>query len=119
MMAAASQTQERDSRMTNYADFQIGLYFAGLAGQLPPYPLGFTGLEAAAQAKMEHRLWDYVAGGAGDEHTQRANVEAFGRWGVLPRMLSGAADRDLSVELFGLRLPAPIFMAPIGVIGVM
>lgn len=105
--------------MPNYADFQIGLYFAGLGGELPAYPLTFAGLEAAAQQKMEHRLWDYVAGGAGDEHTQRSNVAAFERWGILPRMLSGAAERDLSIELFGHRLPTPVFMAPIGVIGVM
>ncbi|WP_296602683.1 alpha-hydroxy-acid oxidizing protein [Nocardioides sp.] len=105
--------------MANYADFQIGLYFAGLGGQLPPYPLTFAGLEAAAAEKMEHRLFDYVAGGAGDEHTQRHNVEAFERWGILPRMLSGAAERDLSVELFGHRWPAPVFLAPIGVLGVM
>lgn len=105
--------------MPNYADFQIGLYFAGLGGELPAYPLTFAGLEAAAQEKMEHRLWDYVAGGAGDEHTQRSNVAAFERWGILPRMLSGAAERDLSVELFGHQLPTPVFMAPIGVLGVM
>src|SRR6187431_3445323 len=105
--------------MANYADFQLGLYFAGLGGELPPYPVGFAALEVAAREKMEHRLWDYVAGGAGDEHTQRANVAAFERWGILPRMLAGAAERDLSVELFGHTLPSPVFMAPIGVIGVM
>src|SRR6266542_4215835 len=32
-------------------------------------------------------------------------------------MLVGAARRDLSVELFGMRLPSPLLMAPIGVIG--
>lgn len=105
--------------MANYADFQIGLYFAGLGGELPPYPLTFAGWEAAARDKLEHRLWDYVAGGAGDEHTQRGNVAAFERWGILPRMLSGAAERDLSIELFGHRLPTPVFLAPIGVLGVM
>lgn len=108
-----------DTNMPNFADFQIGLYFAGLGGQLPAYPLSFAGLEAAAQEKMEHRLWDYVAGGAGDEHTQRGNVAAFERWGILPRMLSGAAERDLSIELFGRTHPTPVFMAPIGVLGVM
>src|SRR6201999_1536497 len=35
----------------------------------------------------------------------------------IPRMFVGAAERDLSVDLFGLSLPAPVFMAPIGVIG--
>ena len=48
--------------MANYADFQLGLYFAGLGGELPPYPVGFAALEAAAREKMEHRLWDYVEG---------------------------------------------------------
>ena len=105
--------------MANFADFQTGLYFAGLGGQLPPYPLTFAGLEAAARERMEHRLWDYVSGGAGDEHTQRGNVAAFERWGIVPRMLSGAAERDLSVELFGHRLPTPLLMSPIGVLGVM
>ncbi|EUA76391.1 FMN-dependent dehydrogenase family protein [Mycobacterium xenopi 4042] len=33
-------------------------------------------------------------------------------------MFVGAKDRDLSVELFGLSLPSPVFMAPIGVIGI-
>ncbi|MGF6946218.1 hypothetical protein BKA18_006071 [Streptomyces auratus] len=55
--------------------------------------------------------------GAGDEGTQRANVTAFERWGLIPRMMVGATDRDLSVDLFGIRLPAPLFMAPVGVIG--
>ena len=32
-------------------------------------------------------------------------------------MLVGATERDLSVELWGRRWPAPVFMAPIGVIG--
>jgi lactate 2-monooxygenase len=62
-------------------------------------------------------VWSYVAGGAGDEHTQRANASAFQRWGVVPRRFVGAAARDLSVELFGMTLSAPVFMAPIGVIG--
>jgi hypothetical protein len=54
-----------------------------------------------------------VAGGAGSEHTQRANVSAFRRWGLIPRMFASAAQRDLSVDLFGMRLPSPLLMAPI------
>ncbi|MCW2798852.1 MAG: lactate 2-monooxygenase, partial [Aeromicrobium sp.] len=38
---------------------------------------------------------------------------------IYPRMLAGAAERDLSINLFGHHLPTPLFMAPIGVIGVM
>jgi lactate 2-monooxygenase len=105
--------------VANYADFQLGIYLAGLGGEKPAFPVSFTELEAEAHAVMQPELFDYVAGGAGDERTQSANVEAFRRRGLVPRMLAGAAERDLSVDLFGLTLPTPLFMCPIGVLGVM
>ncbi|MGN6250206.1 MAG: alpha-hydroxy-acid oxidizing protein [Marmoricola sp.] len=105
--------------MPNYSDFQLGVYLTGLTGVVPEYPFDFAGLETAAASVMEEKLLDYVAGGAGNERTQELNVAAFDRWGIVPRMLAGAAERDLSVELFGHRLPTPLFMAPIGVIGAM
>src|SRR5580700_2829794 len=79
--------------------------------------MDFAGLEARAAQALPPSVLSYVAGGAGDEGTQRANVTAFSRWGLMPRMFAGATRRDLSVELFGLTLPSPVFMAPIGVIG--
>src|SRR5271166_4651851 len=36
---------------------------------------------------------------------------------MIPRMMAGASQRDLSIQLFGMSLPTPIFMAPIGVVG--
>jgi lactate 2-monooxygenase len=58
-----------------------------------------------------------VAGGCGNEHTQNINVSAFERWGLIPRMFVGAAKRDMSISPFGMRFPSPLFMSPIGVIG--
>jgi lactate 2-monooxygenase len=58
-----------------------------------------------------------VSGGAGDERTQRVNRTAFDGWGLMPRMLNAHRERDLSVQVFGLTLPSPVFMAPIGVTG--
>ena len=101
----------------HFGDYQIEIYFQGLAGVVPSLPMAFAELEAKAATALPPSVWSYVAGGAGDERTQRANCEAFERWGLIPRMFVGAAQRDLSVELFGLTLPAPLFMAPIGVIG--
>lgn len=65
---------------------------------------------------MSAGLVSYVAGGCGDEHTQNINVTAFARWGLIPRMFVGASKRDMSINLFGMSLPSPIFMSPIGVI---
>ncbi|OBK96235.1 lactate 2-monooxygenase [Mycobacterium asiaticum] len=100
-----------------FGDYQLEIYFQGLAGVTPPLPMAFAELEAKAAMAMPPSVWSYVVGGAGDEHTQRANREAFDRWGLMPRMFIGATDRDLSVDLFGMKLPSPLFMAPIGVIG--
>ncbi|UVO11288.1 alpha-hydroxy-acid oxidizing protein [Mycobacterium sp. SVM_VP21] len=101
-----------------FGDYQFEIYLQGLAGVVPALPMTFTELEAKAAAALSPSVWSYVAGGAGDERTQRANVTAFDGWGLIPRMFVGAAERDLSIEMFGLRLPSPVFMAPIGVIGI-
>jgi lactate 2-monooxygenase len=103
--------------MDNYGDWQLDIYVRGLSGTEPTLPMSYAELERRAEQAMDPRVWSYVAGGAGDERTQRANVDAFDRWGLMPRMLSGVADRDLSIEIFGQRLPTPLLLAPIGVIG--
>ncbi|TXH08698.1 MAG: lactate 2-monooxygenase [Spirochaetes bacterium] len=101
-----------------FGDYQSEIYLQGSAGVVPTLPMAFAELEAKASAAMPPGVWSYVAGGAGDERTQRANVTAFERWGLMPRMLVGATQRDLSVEMFGMKLLAPVFLAPIGVIGI-
>ncbi|MGV9973313.1 lactate 2-monooxygenase [Nocardia beijingensis] len=103
--------------MTNFGDYQNEIYFQGLGGVLPDFPMTYADLEAKAQAALPPGIWSYVAGGAGDELTQRANVTAFEKLGLIPRMLRASKTRDLSIELFGMTLPTPIFLAPVGVIG--
>ncbi len=46
----------------------------------------------------------------------KANRDAFERVRIVPRMLRGPASRALGVELFGRTLPAPLLLAPIGVL---
>ena len=79
--------------MSNYGDYQIEIYFQGLSGVRSDLPMTYGELEARAAASLSPELLSYVAGGAGNEHTQRLNVEAFDRWGLMPRMLRGAAER--------------------------
>lgn len=103
--------------MAHFGDYQNEIYLQGLSGVVPSLPMAFADWEAKAELALPPSIWSYVAGGAGDERTQRANCEVFARWGLVPRMFAGAAQRDLSVEMFGLTLPSPVFLAPIGVIG--
>ena len=105
--------------MAHFGDMQNAIYNAGLNGILPDFPVDFATLQERAQSALSPSLLNYVQGGCGDEHTQDRNAQAFHDWGMVPRMLVDCSERDLSIELFGLRLPSPIFMAPIGLNGEM
>src|SRR5258707_906786 len=94
---------------------ELQLYGRGLGGGKPSVPGPLDLLEAKAKEILPPRAYDYVAGGAGGEDTMRANREAFYRRRIVPRMLRDVAKRDLSVELLGTRLPAPILLGPVGV----
>lgn len=104
--------------MANHGDWQLGIYLEGLNGAQPGLPMSFGELSRRAQEAMTREVWSYVTGGAGDEATQDGNVKAFGRWGLVPRMLRGVAQRDLSVQLYDHALPTPLLLAPVGVIGI-
>jgi lactate 2-monooxygenase len=54
---------------------------------------------------------------AGDGRIQQANIDAYSHYGIIPRMMVSPPQRDLSIDLFGERLNSPIFMCPIGLIG--
>jgi lactate 2-monooxygenase len=110
-------TEPSPARAVAFGDYQLEIYLAGLSGIVPALPMDFAGLEARAAKALPDTVLSYVAGGAGDEQTQRVNVAAFRAWGLVPRMFVGAATRDLSVNLCGLPLQSPLLMAPIGVLG--
>jgi lactate 2-monooxygenase len=83
-----------------------------------PWPIGAEDWEARAAAALEPGPFGYIAGGAGEEGTMRANREAFDRRRLRPRMLTGNVERDLSVEVLGTRSPFPFFLAPVGVLSI-
>jgi lactate 2-monooxygenase len=95
---------------------QREIYLNGAAGIRPRVPADFAALEQRARAQLRPERFAYIAGGAGAESTIRRNRAAFERWRILPRMLRDVEQRDLSVTLFGQRLPTPFLLAPIGVL---
>ena len=97
-------------------EIQGRIYRAGVFGHRPVVPVEPAALAAAAEQRMSPEAWAYVAGGAGQHRTVQANVDAFARHRIVPRMLVDVGERDLSVELLGHRLPAPLLLAPIGVL---
>ncbi|MGZ4567019.1 MAG: alpha-hydroxy-acid oxidizing protein [Blastococcus sp.] len=93
---------------------QDEVYRAGVYGRHPRVPTAARALQARAKQALNARAYSYVAGGAGDEATQRANRASFDRWAVVPRVLRDVSTRDTSVELFGRRLPGPLLLGPVG-----
>jgi len=105
--------------MSEKASFQVGhqleMYRRGDAGHPAGVPFAVEELEALAKARMSAEDYDWCAGTAGGGATGRANLGAFDRWRIQPRMLADIAERELSVEVFGKRWPVPFAIAPIGV----
>ena len=68
--------------------------------------------EDEARRKLPRAHYDYVAGGAQDEVTLRANRAAFQGIMLRPRVLRGAFQGDLATELLGVTLDMPVLIAP-------
>jgi 4-hydroxymandelate oxidase len=75
--------------------------------------LALADFEPAARKRMDHSVYEYVASGAGDEISLRANQTAFERIFLLPRVLRGVTPVDPRVTLFGTKLPIPVLLAPV------
>ena len=94
---------------------QMEIYQLGLAGKKLSIPIPLSELEKKAAEVLTPQAYDYVAGSASGERTARANLAAFDHWHIVPRMLRDVSERDLSVELLGHSLPAPLLLGPVGV----
>ncbi|WP_018687196.1 lactate 2-monooxygenase [Actinokineospora enzanensis] len=101
--------------MGGHAQYQNEIYLQGLADRTPPFTTDNTRLADVAGATMDPGAFGYVAGGAGSGATTRANRDAFDRWRIVPRVLTDATERDLSVTVLGTSMPAPVLLAPVGV----
>ena len=67
----------------------------------------------AAQARLDPAVWAYVNGGAGDEHTLRANAEAWQSLTLWPRVLRPLAGGHTRTWLGMHALAHPILLAPV------
>jgi lactate 2-monooxygenase len=104
--------------VTELENYQDEIYLTGLTGAVPDLPVDLGRLEEAAQAVMTPRAFDYVAGSAGSGDTAAENLTAFGRWRLVPRMLTDVSAPSYRSALLGAELSAPFLLAPIGVLSI-
>jgi lactate 2-monooxygenase len=102
-----------------FADFQNEIYLKGLFGEIPALPFDWREMRDAALQIMSEQAIGYVEGSSGTEQTAQANRDAFDHWRLIPRMLRGVpAARDHSTSILGTDMPAPVMLAPIGVLSI-
>ena len=94
---------------------QKDIYIKGISGDKPKVPTDFVNLQEKAATKMSEEAYAYIAGGAGLEDTMKENRQVFNQWRIAPKMLKDVSERDISIELFGKKLPTPLLTCPIGV----
>src|SRR5690349_5849753 len=76
--------------------------------------LNLQQLEVLARDRLDPSLYDYIAGGSGDEWTLHENRAAWSRIQLLPRMLRGVANRSLATTVLGTPLSMPVLVPPMG-----
>jgi lactate 2-monooxygenase len=103
----------------SFAQFQNEIYLKGLFGEQPPMPFDWREIRDAALAVMTDQAVGYVEGSAGIETTAQANRDAFDHWRLVPRMLRGIpAARSHAATVLGTAMPAPVMLAPVGVLSI-
>jgi len=76
-------------------------------------PINLLEMEALAQEKLPQGAFDYMAGGAHDEVTLRANRDSFDRIALKYRVLVDVSECDLSTTVLGQKVSMPALIAPV------
>ncbi len=72
----------------------------------------FHDFRRLAEKRLPGPVFNYIDGGADDESTLRRNTSAFRECDLIPRVLTGVKDIDLSVEGMGQKLKLPVYLSP-------
>ena len=65
-----------------------------------------------AKQRLPSPIFHYIDGGSDDEVTLARNTSAFDAVDLVPNVLAGISDVDLSVSVLGQKLDMPLFMSP-------
>ena len=72
----------------------------------------FHDFRRLARRRLPGPIFDYIDGGADDETTKRRNSAAFDGCDLVPDVLNGAGEIDMSVEVMGQKLAMPVYCSP-------
>ena len=69
-------------------------------------------LRDLARRRLPGPIFHYIDGAADDERTYRRNTLAYDSVDLVPNVLSGVAEVDMSVEVMGCKIDMPLFCSP-------
>ena len=72
----------------------------------------FQDFRTLAKKRLPSPIFNYIDGGADDEVTYRQNTSAFDACDLVPNVLTGVKDVDMSVTVMGQKLDMPIYCSP-------
>ncbi|WP_299668724.1 alpha-hydroxy acid oxidase [uncultured Ruegeria sp.] len=72
----------------------------------------FHDFRLLARKRLPGPIFNYIDGGADDEVTYRENTNAFDRCDLLPSVLRGVSEVDMSVTVMGQKLDMPVYCSP-------
>jgi len=72
----------------------------------------FHDFRELARRRLPGPIFNYIDGGADDEVTLRRNTESFECCDLVPNILRGVGEVDLSVTVMGRRLALPVYCSP-------
>lgn len=72
----------------------------------------FHDFRKLARKRLPGPIFNYIDGAADDEVTYRRNTESFDRCDLVPNVLRGIEQPDLSVTVMGQKLAVPFYCSP-------
>jgi len=106
------------SQLSGAMQYQLEIYLKGTQNIRPQLPTSFEELERRAAEVLNVEAFGYIAGSAGSEITAANNKSAFNHYQIIPRMMGDVSQRNIAIELFGMPLPTPVLLAPVGVLSI-
>ena len=88
-------------------DRQREIYLNGFSGLKSKIPFNANELEQLAKSKLSNNAFGYIATGAGSNQGMLNNLDAFAKYAIVPRMLNGFEEQDLSSTILNTKLPFP------------
>lgn len=72
----------------------------------------FQDFRRLAKQRLPGPIFNYIDGGADDETTLRRNTAAFEDCDLVPNVLAGVGQVDMSVTVMGQKLAMPVYCSP-------